>query len=85
MIGIADVALPDRPSGHFQHPLQRHARAFHDLGRKLDPRLEVAQRDVELLERVERHVRAHVAVAVPVAAGDADEGLLPAPLSPSGG
>ena len=73
---LADVALPDRTPGHVEHPLERHAGAVHDLRRKLDPRLEVAQRDVELLERVERHVRAHVAVAVAVAARDADEGLV---------
>ena len=52
--------------------LAREPQPFLDL----DPRLEVAQRDVELLHRVERHVRAHVAVAVAVRAGRADEGLV---------
>src|SRR5262245_53413780 len=48
----SDVALPDGPPGHFEHPFKRHARPGHDIGRQLDPRLEVAQRDVQLLEGV---------------------------------
>src|SRR5689334_18562606 len=72
----ADVALPYGAASQFEHPLQRHAGAVHDLWRKLDARLQVAEANVELLERVERHVGAHVAIAVPVAAGDPDEGLV---------
>src|SRR3954464_4064415 len=44
----ADVALPDRSPGHFEHALQGHTRAFHHFGRQLDPGLEVAQAYVEL-------------------------------------
>ena len=69
---LADVALTDRPARHLQHPLERHSRTIHDLGTELDPRLQVAQGDVELLERVQRHVRAHVAVAIPIPAWDAE-------------
>src|SRR4051794_28282843 len=47
--GGTDIALPYGAARHFEHPLERHSGARHDLIRKLDPRLEVAQRDVELL------------------------------------
>src|SRR6476646_2257796 len=40
----SDIALPDRPSGHFEHTLQRDARARHDVRRQVDPRLEIAKR-----------------------------------------
>ena len=56
--------------GGILHLLQRHARGIHYRWIELDPRLKIAQAHVELLERVERHVRAHVAVAIAVAAGE---------------
>src|SRR5687768_10541018 len=70
-----DVALSDRPPGHLQHTLQRDAGLGHDFRTKLDPRLQLAERDVQLFERVERHVRAHVAVAIAVPARNSDERL----------
>ena len=69
------IAQTHRPARHFQHPVEAL------LGRQpqwlgdLDPRLQIAQRDVELFQRIQRHVRADVAVAVAVRAGRADEGL----------
>ena len=80
----AHIALADGAPGHFQHPFERDPGTLHDLGRQFDPGFQIAKRDVKFFERVERHVRTHVAVAVAVAAGHADFGVVPVENSGTG-
>ena len=72
----SDVALSNRSTRHRKHPFKRNSSPVHNFGAKLDPRLKVAQCDIKLLQGVERHIGAHVAVAVPIASWNSNECLV---------
>src|SRR3546814_18934713 len=62
----SDLALAHRSRRHVEHPVEALARGEAEALLHLDLRLQVAQREVELFNRVERHIGADVAVAVAV-------------------
>ena len=70
------IPLPNSPARHLHHPVERLFRCQSQAFLNLDPGLKVAERDIELLHRVERHIGADVAVAVAVGAGRTDEFLI---------
>ena len=69
------ITLTHRPAGHLQHPVQALLRLQPQAFLDLDPRGQIAQRQVQFLQRVERQVGADVAAALAVGAGRADEDL----------
>src|SRR3546814_326052 len=75
-LGLADIPLADGAARQLQHTFKRlqrlQARVFVDL----DPGSEVAQAKVQFFKRIQRHIWAHVAVAVAVRSRCADEDLV---------
>src|SRR5579885_1038373 len=47
-----------------EHAFERNQRAIHDLGRQFDTRPQSLQASLQLLERVQLHIRALAAVAI---------------------
>src|SRR3546814_15537726 len=72
-LGLADIPLADGAARQLQHTFKRlqrlQARVFVDL----DPGSEVAQAKVQFFKRIQRHIWAHVAVAVAVRSRRTDE------------
>src|SRR3546814_649167 len=69
------IALADSAARHFEHLVEALLGCKPQTILDLNARLEVAQRGVELLHRVERHVGADIAAAVAVSPRRADEML----------
>src|SRR3546814_6431458 len=61
---FADIALPHRATRHLKHAVKALLGGQAEPLVHLDARLQVAQREIQLLHRVKRHIGTDVAVAV---------------------